>query len=94
MSEDVKSTISLYKRLFSLPRDRTLVVIMILGSLLVGGITEILRNIGHPFLVYVFLTGALRGLLITLPAATIAILTLWASTRKGGIGLIGKKRKT
>jgi len=58
---------------------------MIMGSLLVGGITEILRNIGHPIIVYVFLTGAIRGLLITLPAATIAIVTLWASTRKGGI---------
>ena len=85
MSEDVRSTITLYKRLFSLPEDRTLVVIMVLGSLLIGGITEILRNIGHPVIVYVFLTGALRGLLITLPTATIAILTLWASTRKGGI---------
>lgn len=82
MSQDVQRTISLYRRLFSLPRDRSLILIIILASLIIGGFTEVLRNLGHWDIVTVFLIGALRGWIITLPAATITILLIWLCTRK------------
>ncbi|MFW9830512.1 MAG: DUF2070 family protein, partial [Candidatus Thorarchaeota archaeon] len=86
MSEDVRSTISLYKRLFSLPRDRTLVLIIVGASLLIGGLTEILRYLGGGSLFgIVFLRGALRGLIITLPAVIITLLAFRFGTRKGTI---------
>jgi putative membrane protein len=86
MSEDVQSTISLYKRLFSLPSDRTQVLIIIVSSLIVGGTTELLRYLGgSPFTVMVFLRGALRGLIITVPAAAVTLLAFRLGTRKGTI---------
>lgn len=86
MSEDVQSTISLYKRLFSLPSDRAQVLIIIFASLIVGGTTELLRYLGgSPFTVLVFLRGALRGLIITVPAALVTLLAFRLGTRKGTI---------
>ncbi len=86
MSEDVRSTISLYKRLFSLPSNRTLVITIILASIVVGGLTELLRYLeGGPLIGVVFLRGAIRGLVITLPAAGAALLALRLGTRKGTI---------
>ena len=86
MSEDVQSTISLYKRLFSLPNNLTLVVIIILGSILVGGTTELLRYLGgSPYTGIVFLRGAMRGLIITVPAALLTLLAFRFGTRKGTI---------
>ncbi len=86
MSEDVRSTISLYKRLFSLPSDRTLIVIIVVASLLVGGLTELLRYLGgSPFTGMMFLRGAIRGLIITVPAALLMLLAFRLGTRKGTI---------
>ncbi|MFX1565160.1 MAG: DUF2070 family protein [Promethearchaeota archaeon] len=86
MSEDVQSTISLYKRLFSLPSDRVQILIIIIASLVVGGSTELLRYFGgSPFTVMVFLRGALRGLVITIPAAVATLLAFRFGTRKGTI---------
>lgn len=86
MSENVQSTISLYKRLFSLPSNRMLVVIIIIGSILVGGTTELLRYLGgSPFTGMVFLRGAIRGLIITIPAALLTLLAFRLGTRKGSI---------
>jgi putative membrane protein len=86
MSEDVRSTISLYKRLFSLPSDRTLVVIIIVTSLLIGGLTELLRYLGgNPYTGIIFLRGAIRGLIITLPAVLLTLLAFRLGTRKGTI---------
>ena len=84
MSKDVKSTISLYNRLFKLPSNRTLVFLVVVAAFGVGGITEILRNVGQPIILQIFLIGALRGLLITLPAAAIAFLLLWLVIRNNG----------
>lgn len=86
MSEDVQSTISLYKRLFSLPSNHMLVIIIIVGSILVGGTTELLRYLGgSPFTAIVFLRGAMRGLVITTPAALLTLLAFRLGTRKGTI---------
>ncbi|MFX1539921.1 MAG: DUF2070 family protein [Promethearchaeota archaeon] len=86
MSEDVQSTISLYKRLFSLPRNRTQIIIIFGASLLVGGLTELLRYLGgSPFTGMVFLRGAIRGLIITIPAALLTLLAFRLGTRKGTI---------
>lgn len=86
MSEDVRSTISLYRRLFSLPKNRTLILIIIGASLLVGGLTEILRYLGGGSLIgVVFLRGAVRGLIITIPAVLVTLFTFHLGTRKGTI---------
>ncbi len=86
MSEDVRSTISLYRRLFSLPTDRTLVLIIVLASILVGGLTELLRYLGGPPITsMVFLRGAIRGLIITIPAALLTLVAFRLGTRKGTI---------
>jgi putative membrane protein len=86
MSEDVRSTISLYKRLFSLPSNRTLVMIIIFASLLVGGLTELLRYLGGGSSSgIIFLRGSARGLVITIPAALLTLLAFRLGTRKGTI---------
>ncbi|MFX1318270.1 MAG: DUF2070 family protein [Promethearchaeota archaeon] len=84
MSKAVKSTISLYKQLFKLPSNRTIVFLVVVAAFFIGGITEILRNVGYPPSLQIFLIGALRGLLITLPAAAIAFLFLWLAIRNKG----------
>ncbi len=82
MSHDVKETISLYTRLFSLPRPRTMLSVIVLSSFLVGGITELLRTPGD---INAIVFGAVRGLVLILPAAGLASLLLWLGTRKQGI---------
>lgn len=84
MSEDIKSTISLYTRLFGLPRDRTLLLIIFGGALIIGGLNEILRGMGVGG-VLIFGFGAIRGLFITGPAVALGILTLWLATRHRSI---------
>ncbi len=82
MSHDVKETISLYTRLFSLPRPRTMLAVIMLSSFLVGGITQYFRTSGDLIAIGF---GAIRGLLLILPAAGLAALLLWLGTRKQGI---------
>jgi putative membrane protein len=85
MSKNVKSTISLYKRLFGLPRNRTLILIIIVASIIIGSLSELLRNLGNPFIVQILLIGAFRGLVIILPAVTITMLILWLAIRNNGV---------
>jgi putative membrane protein len=57
---------------------------MVVFALVIGGITEVLRNIGDPNSIPIFLIGALRGLVITLPAAALSFLILWLAIRNNG----------
>ncbi len=84
MSRDVKRTISLYTRLFSLPRPRTMIIFMIIASLVVGGLNELLRTmgIGGPITLII---GALRGMIVVLPSAGLTMLILWWTTRTESI---------
>lgn len=82
MSHDVKETISLYTRLFSLPRPRTMLAVIVLSSFLVGVITQYLRIPGDIVAAGV---GGVRGLFLILPAAGLAATLLWLGTRKRGI---------
>ena len=84
MSENVKSTISLYKSLFKLPSSHVLLLIILVMTIIVGGFTEFLQNFsGLPFLP-VFVVGAIRGIIITLPSATLALAVFWLVIRNNG----------
>jgi putative membrane protein len=84
MSRDAKRTVSLYTRLFTLPRARTTFTFILVSSLVVGGLTGLLQSLGAGGLNGV-IPGALRAVLLVLPAAGIAMLSLWLTTRKSGI---------
>lgn len=84
MSRNAKRTISLYTRLFTLPRSRTTFMFILILSLVVGGLTETLRTFGTGGLIAAA-QGALRGVLLILPSAGITMLSLWLTTRKSGI---------
>jgi putative membrane protein len=84
MSRDVKRTISLYTRLFTLPRSRTTFTFILIFAIVVGGLTDTLRTFGTGGLI-VAAQGALRGLLLVLPPAGITMLSLWLTTRRSGI---------
>ena len=84
MSRDVKRTISLYTRLFSLPRARTMLTIMAMASVVIGALSEFLRSGGIGGLTAVGI-GALRGLLVVLPPAGLAMLLLWLGAPHQGI---------
>ncbi|MDO8056272.1 MAG: DUF2070 family protein [Candidatus Hermodarchaeota archaeon] len=84
MSDNVKSTISLYKSLFKLPSSHVLLLIILVMTIIVGGFTEVLQNFsGHPFLP-VFVGGAIRGTIITLPSAALALAGFWFVIRNNG----------
>lgn len=84
MSRDAKRTISLYTRLFTLPRSRTTFTFILLFCLVVGGLTETLRTFGAGGVIAVA-QGALRGTLLVLPSTGITMLGLWLATRRSGI---------
>jgi putative membrane protein len=84
MSEHVKSTISLYKSLFKIPSSPVLLLIVIVLTIVVGGFNEVLRNFAvYPFLP-VFVIGAVRGIIITLPSAALALVGFWFVIRNNG----------
>ncbi|MFX0170156.1 MAG: DUF2070 family protein [Candidatus Hodarchaeota archaeon] len=84
MSENVKSTISLYRSLFKIPSSHVLLLITIALAIIVGGLTEVLRNFAGHLFAPVFVIGALRGMIIILPAAILAVLTLRIVIRNHG----------
>jgi putative membrane protein len=57
---------------------------MVVFALIIGGLTEVLRNVGDPSVLQIFLIGALRGITITIPAAAITFLVLWLVIRNNG----------
>ena len=84
MSENVRSTISLYKSLFKIPSSHVLLLIVLVMTIIVGGFTEVLQNFsGHPFLL-VFVVGVIRGMIITLPSAALALAGFWFVIRNNG----------
>jgi putative membrane protein len=53
-------------------------------TIIIGGFTEWLQNFaGHPFLT-MFVLGAIRGILITIPSAILALVGFWLAIRNNG----------
>ncbi len=84
MSQHVRSTISLSRRLFSLPSYKLLVALITGASLIIGALTELLGNSSVDILLTLGI-GAVRGLLIIIPSVIIATFLLWLGTKTNGI---------
>jgi len=84
MSRDVKRTISLYTRLFSLPRSRNMITLMAAAAAVIGAITEFVGS-GLTGGIPAAGIGAVRGLLVVLPPAGLAMLLMWLGAPHQGI---------
>jgi putative membrane protein len=84
MSQHVRSTISLSRRLFSLPSYKLLVALITGTSLLIGALTELLGNMTGDLLLTLGI-GAVRGILIISPSVLISTFLLWLGTKTNGI---------